>query len=168
MNINNTNTHSGRLRNMASVYLRQDNRLLLLFRQGRSIVSNLWIGSAGGHFESTELNDAKACVLRELSEELSFSESALENLSLRYVTLRYTEGEIRQNYYFFAELKEHLAEAPKSCEGFTQWFAFNDMQNLPMPVTARHVIDHYLQIGQFDSSLYGAIIGEDIVTFHKL
>ena len=56
---------------MASVYIRRQNQILLLCRQGSSIVKNLWIGSAGGHFEENELNDAKACVLRELEEELS-------------------------------------------------------------------------------------------------
>ena len=93
--------HSGKLRCMASVYLRRGEQLLLLFRQGNSIVSNLWIGSAGGHFEKDEVNDAKACVLRELLEELNISEDSIDNLSLRYVTLRYADGEIRQNYYFF-------------------------------------------------------------------
>ena len=72
--------HIGKIRSMASVYLRRDDKLLLLFRQGNSIVSNLWIGSAGGHFEEAELRDARACVLRELYEELSINENALENL----------------------------------------------------------------------------------------
>ena len=78
---------------MASVYLKKDDQILLLYRQGNSIVSNLWIGSAGGHFESEELNDAKACVLRELSEELNITEDSISNLSLRYITLRYTDGD---------------------------------------------------------------------------
>ena len=96
--------HAGKLRNMASVYLIRDEEILLLYRQGSSIVSNLWIGSAGGHFESAELNDAKACVLRELKEELDLEPGSLADLELRYVTLRYTDGELRQNYYFFAKL----------------------------------------------------------------
>ena len=50
-------------------------------------------------------SDPKACVLRELKEELGISEHAIRNLVLRYVTLRRMKGEIRQNYYFFAELE---------------------------------------------------------------
>ena len=50
-------------------YLSKSNKMLLLYRQGSSVVNNLWIGSAGGHFEKDELNDAGACVLRELEEE---------------------------------------------------------------------------------------------------
>ena len=111
---------SGKLRNMASVYLRRGDELLLLFRQGDSIVSNLWIGSAGGHFEETEVCDAKACVLRELFEELSIQEGAIENLSLRYVTLRYADNELRQNYYFFADLTDPVIGTPPSNERITR------------------------------------------------
>lgn len=91
----------GKLRNMASIYLTKGNQRLLLYRQGSRVVNNVWVGSAGGHFENFELNDAKACVLRELYEELSVTESQIENLQKRYITLRRTKEEIRQNYYFF-------------------------------------------------------------------
>ena len=39
------------------------------------------------------------------------------NLSLRYVTLRRTKGEIRQNYYFFAILNEEVSDDLVSNEG---------------------------------------------------
>lgn len=89
-----------KLRNMTSLYITKGNQMLLLFRQHGSVVSDTWVGSAGGHFEENELNDPKACVLRELKEELGISEHAIRNLVLRYVTLRRMKGEIRQNYYF--------------------------------------------------------------------
>ena len=95
---------TGKLRNMTSIYLLKDDKVLLLFRKGGRVVSDVWTGSAGGHFEEFELNDAKACVLREMNEELGLCEDNIRNLSLRYVTLRRTKGEIRQNYYFFASL----------------------------------------------------------------
>ena len=160
--------HSGKLRCMASVYLRRGEQLLLLFRQGNSIVSNLWIGSAGGHFEKDEVNDAKACVLRELLEELNISEDSIDNLSLRYVTLRYTDGEIRQNYYFFADLVNTDIDHLQSTEGITQWFTTAELCALPMPFTARYMIDHYIITGQYDASLYGGIANEDGVLFQRL
>ena len=160
--------HTGKLRNMASLYLRKGDAFLLLFRQGSSIVSNLWIGSAGGHFEQPELNDAKACVLRELYEELSITEDQLANFSLRYVTLRYTGEEPRQNYYFFADLAADVQGTPASNEGITQWFPMNELQNLPMPFTARHMIDHYISTGRFDDLLYGGIASGDSIMFQKL
>lgn len=90
----------GKLRNMTSIYLTQGDKILLLYRQGGRVVSDTWVASAGGHFEPYELNDARACVLRELQEEIGLTEDSLQNLRLRYVTLRRTKGEIRQNYYF--------------------------------------------------------------------
>ncbi len=65
----------GKLRNMTAVYLVKDDKVLLLFRQGGKVVNDVWTGSAGEHFEEFELNDAKACVLRELNEELALRES---------------------------------------------------------------------------------------------
>ena len=41
----------GRLRNMTSIYLVNDENMLLLYRQGGRVVNNVWTGSAGGHFE---------------------------------------------------------------------------------------------------------------------
>lgn len=41
----------GKLRNMTSVYLRKGDRILLLYRQGGRVVNDVWVGSAGGHFE---------------------------------------------------------------------------------------------------------------------
>ena len=98
----------GKLRNMASIYIVKEDQMLLLYRQGGRVVNNTWIGSAGGHFEEYELNDAKKCVLRELQEELDITENQIENLQLRYITLRRSNGEIRQNYYFFANLKKDI------------------------------------------------------------
>ena len=95
-----------KLRNMTSVYLTGEKGILCLYRIGSQVVSNRYIGSAGGHFEPEELNDPKSCVLREMREELGIEEPELEGLRLRYITHRLTGGEIRQNYYFFARLKD--------------------------------------------------------------
>lgn len=108
---------TGKLRNMTSIYLLKDDKVLLLFRKDGRVVSDVWTGSAGGHFEEFELNDAKACVLREMNEELGLCEDNIRNLSLRYVTLRRTKGEIRQNYYFFAILNEEVSDDLVSNEG---------------------------------------------------
>ena len=160
--------HTGKLRNMASIYLRSKDKLLLLYRQGNSIVSKLWIGSAGGHFESEEVNDARKCVLRELFEELSIEESLLKNLSLRYITLRYTGEELRQNYYFFADLDASVDMKLTSTEGIPKWFSISELDKLPMPMTARFMIDHYITTGQYTDALYGGITTDNSITFSEL
>lgn len=117
----------GKLRNMASIYISKGDKMLLLYRQGSRVVNNVWIGSAGGHFEECELNDARACVLRELEEELGITEKKIENLHLRYVTLRRSKGEIRQNYYFFADLKDGTNEEFSSNEGVSRGFPLSEL-----------------------------------------
>ena len=127
----------GKLRNMTSIYITNEDKMLLLFRQGGRVVNNVWTGSAGGHFEDFELNDAKACVLRELEEELGLRETDIKNLKLRYVTLRRTKGEIRQNYFFFAELNNPVNKSFVSNEGLCKWFAYSELLDLEMPYTAK-------------------------------
>lgn len=159
---------TGKLRNMTSIYLLKGDNVLLLFRQGGRVVNNVWTGSAGGHFEEYELNDAKACVLREMNEELGLCENDIQNLSLRYVTLRRTKGEIRQNYYFFANLKEGINDNLVSNEGKLKWFSIKEIGELEMPYTAKYVIDHYFSMGQFTDKLYTGIANENGVKFSEL
>lgn len=155
----------GKLRNMTSIYITSADKILLLLRQGGRVVNNVWVGSAGGHFEEFELNDARACVLRELKEELGLTDSEIKNLSLRYVTLRRTKGEIRQNYYFFAELNDGVDENLVSNEGICKWFAYPELLTLEMPFTAKYVIEHYLKVGRKTNEVYGGIADGEKVIF---
>jgi len=158
----------GKLRNMTAIYLFKGDKVLLLFRQGGQVVTDVWTGSAGGHFEEFELNNAKACVLRELNEELNLCENDIENLSLRYVALRKTKGEIRQNYYFFANLKENISDDLHSNEGTVRWFSVKDIHALEMPYTAKYVMEHYCKIGRFSDKLYTGVANENGVEFIEL
>lgn len=160
--------HIGKLRNMTSIYLLQGDKMLLLYRQGSRVVNRVWVGSAGGHFEKNELNDAMACVLRELHEELSVTPDMLSDLKLRYVTLRRTDTEIRQNYYFFAALKDGCRRDLVSNEGVCRWFALDEVHKLKMPFTAQYVVAHYLQTGRYDDAVYGGIADGEKVVFTKM
>jgi len=159
---------TGKLRNMTAIYLFKGDKVLLLFRQGGTVVNNVWTGSAGGHFEACELNDAKACVLRELKEELGLCESDIYDLSLRYVTLFRTKGEIRQNYYFFASLKDDISDDLHSNEGQLKWFSLKEIGVLEMPYTAKYVMQHYVENGQFSEELYVGVANEYGVDFKEL
>lgn len=152
-----------KLRNMTSLYLVKDAEILCLYRIGSRVVKDKYIGSAGGHFEPEELNDPRKCVLREMQEELGLIESDVEGLTLRYITHRYMNGEIRQNYYFFARLKEE--QSLQSTEGRLQWFSFDQIPDLNMPVSAKHMILHYLEKGRFDDQLYAGITEENGTNF---
>lgn len=145
----------GKLRNMTSVYLTGEQGILCLYRIGSRVANNKYVGSAGGHFEADELSDAKKCALREMQEELGLTESDVADMKLRYITLRLKNGEIRQNYYFFAKLK---TEKPlQSTEGNLKWFTYEEAENLEMPASAKHMMLHYLKVGRFDDNLYAGI-----------
>ena len=145
----------GKLRNMTSVYLTGEQGILCLYRIGSRVANNKYIGSAGGHFEKEELNDARACILREMGEELGITEADVEDLRMRYITYRLKDGEIRQNYYFFGKLKEN--RELNSSEGNLEWIPYEGFDNLNMPVSAKHMILHYLKVGRFDDRLYAGI-----------
>lgn len=165
-----------KLRNMTGLYIVHNNRILLLYRQGGRVVNNIWAPSAGGHFEENELNDAEACVLRELKEETNLLPTAFQKFDMRYITLRRTAKEIRQNYYFFAELKEEYAPTVfTSNEGTLKWFDFSALfspidstPSIAMPFTATFVLRHYLTQGRFDENIYGGIADGTQVVFTEL
>ena len=156
----------GKLRNMTSLYLVDDSGILCLYRIGSRVSNQKYVGSAGGHFEPCELNDARACVLREMQEELGLTESDVEGLRLRYITHRLTDGEIRQNYYFFARLKE---ERPlTSTEGTLRRVPYGQIPALEMPVSAKHMILHYVKEGRFTDKLYAGITEEQGTHFVEM
>lgn len=158
----------GKLRNMTAIYLIKGDQVLLLFRKGGRVVTDVWTGSAGGHFESFELNDALSCVLRELREELGLGEENLAGLQLRYVALRNTKGEIRQNYYFFARLSDDAPQELRSSEGDVKWFSLNELGPVEMPLSAKFVMDHYCATGRYTDKLYAAVVNPNGATFTDL
>lgn len=143
------------LRNMTSLYLWSEDGILCLYRIGSRVANHKFIGTAGGHFEPEELNDPQACILREMEEELGLSEMDLEDLRLRYITYRLKDGEIRQNYYFFARMKEE--RELESTEGQLHWIPYDGFQSLNMPISAKDMILHYCAQGRFDDVLYAGI-----------
>lgn len=144
-----------KLRNMTSVYFVREGELLCLYRIGSRVANLRYVGAAGGHFEPEELNDPKACVLREMQEELGLRPADVEGLTLRYITYRMAEGELRQNYYFFARLKEDRPLT--STEGTLRWIPFAEVPDLHMPVSAKPMLLHYLKEGRFTQDLYAGI-----------
>lgn len=159
---------TGTLRTMTSLYLTCGDRVLLLYREGSRVVNQVWIGAAGGHFEPQDHSDARACVLRELYEELSITEAQLLGLSLRYITLRRTPDEIRQNYYFFAELPDGFRLPLSSNEGTLRWFLEEELHCLPMPFTAKYVMQHWLITGKRNDRMYCGVADGKTVAFTEL
>ena len=161
----------GRLRNMTAAYIsRRGERgmeMLLLYRVGSRVVAPSWCG-VGGHFEMDELNDARACVLREIREETGLEESGLSGMRMRYACMRLKKGEVRQNYYFFAELAPDAKPPQQSSEGRLEWVSYDRLPALEMPFTAREVILHYLHTGRYTDELYACATTEQGAVFTPL
>ena len=157
-----------KLRNMTSVYLYDDNkRMLMLYRIGSRAIKDSYIGTAGGHVENDELNNPRASVLRELEEETGLTINDIKDLELRYITIRYKKNEVRQNYYFFAKLKDSNLEI-KSNEGNLKWFTQEEIADLDMPHTAKYMVKHYIEEGQFDDNVCAGVAVQNGVQFIKL
>ena len=156
-----------KLRNMTSIYLLHGDEILLLYRRGSRVANNTYISSAGGHFEKDELNDPRRSMLRELKEELGLEETGLENLRLRYITSRLKAGEVRQIYYYFARISDKNLVGENS-EGSLQWFPLEEILSLPMPVTAKQMLEHYIALGQYTDELYTGTTTPDGMVFTEL
>lgn len=154
----------GKLRLMTALYLRKEDKLLMLYRIGSRVVDPSWCG-IGGHLEPGEIGDARAGVLREIREEIGLTEGDMENLTMRYMTLRYTKGEIRCNCYFFADLKDGVSLSMECPEGVLEWVPVDSVLERNMPVTAKFMLEHYLREGRYTDILYGGINTETEARF---
>lgn len=84
--------------------------------------------------------------------------------------LRLKNDEIRQNYYFFAD----LADSDKviaSNDGKLKWFSMEELsETVPddMPFTAQYVVKHYVKIGKDTGLLYAGIATESGEMFTEM
>ena len=157
----------GRLRCMTATYISRGEEMLLLYRVGSRVVPPSYCG-IGGHFETQELNDARACALRELREETGLTLEDLSGFRMRYACMRLKNGEIRQNYYFFAELAPG-AQLPQNCdEGRLEWTAYGELLDKEMPHSAYYVIEHYLKEGRYTDTIYAGAATAQGMTFTPL
>ena len=157
----------GKLRPMTAVYILSGEKILLLYRVGSRVVAPSFCG-VGGHFEKDELCDARVCVLREMREEIGLGEEDLADMKMRYATLRLKNGEIRQNYYFFAQLRPGVQINTDCGEGRLEWVDLKTVLDKKMPHTAWHMLAHYLEEGRYTELLYGGVTTENAVVFTPL
>lgn len=154
-------------RSMTSLYITKGDQILFLYRMGSSTTYDSYIATAGGHFEPEELNDPKGCVLRELNEETGLTENDIQDMKLSYIALRNFKDKIRQIYYYFAEIKDPTVEI-KSNEGTLEWVPLQNALSLDMPLTAKEVIQHYIEIGRNYSGMYGGVVSKNNTQFLPL
>jgi len=150
------------LRNMTAVYLFHEDKVLLIYRKGSRVFQGaLWCG-IGGRFENEELNAPRDCVLRELYEETGIRAADIDGLTLKYITFRKADQEIRQQYIYFARLTNAAVTLIDCDEGELRWMPVADIFALPISFTNTQCLRHYMALGRNDNFVYaGAAVVEN-------
>jgi len=131
---------------------------VLLLKRGlhKKIAPGFWAG-VGGHVELSDFEDPRALDLsetcyRELVEETGIDKAEIQNLKLRYVSVRKAETEIRYIYHYFGEVATEF-ELPKCNEGELYWVDRARVFELPMTVSVSTPLAHWLENSE-DSEIY--------------
>lgn len=150
---------TGYQRNSFTVFLVNEGRILVKCI-GNKLISPSWFASGGG-FD----NDNLAYIRHKMFCEYGVTVDDLEEPKLRYVTLRYTEGELRQNFFFFAETKNDL-NIPFI--GNDKWVPFMELLEMEMPKTVQGVLKHYLEIGRSNERVYCGVVKQKGLAISEL
>ena len=147
-----------KLRNLTTIYIFNEDNVLLIQRTGsRVFKGTLWSG-IGGHFDCDEMNDPIKCILRELYEETGIQKDDITNLKLRYITTRKADKEIRQQYIFFANMKNTNKNIIACDEGEISWINTEDLFNRKMSFTNSECLKHYFEEGFKDDTIYSGAV----------
>jgi 8-oxo-dGTP diphosphatase len=139
------------LRNVSTAFLTNRNDFLLMKRsEKRKIAPGFWAG-IGGHLEPHEINTPQIACLREIYEETGIHESDIDDFRLKYIILRRTKNEIRNNYIYFGNSNKR--EVVDTDEGKLYWVAKNELLNREFTDTIRIMLTHYLELGSKENDV---------------
>ena len=136
----------------ANAFLWHGDRLLLMKRASHKRIWPDKFAGVGGKIEAGE-NPIDACY-REIEEETGLDRTSITSLKLLYITIRQTDGELRQNYHFFGTTNS--ADVVNTDEGQLMWLDEREIDNLDFVITAKTVLDHYLSKNRINKILYVA------------
>lgn len=141
----------GNTKVMLSVFITYQGHVLLNCI-GNRVTSPSW-AAVGKRFEQEYLDEAKRSMLK----YLDIQESDLDSIKLRYVTMRYKDGEIRQNCFYFVEAKNDLNIGPI---GNKKWINFYQLPEMELPTTISSIMKHYLSVGSTNDLVYAGVMKE--------
>lgn len=127
-------------------------------QKSRAFKNPLWV-SVGGHFEDKDNGNPTNCIKRELYEETGLTFDDFVSVYLKYVTLRKAHDELRQQYVYFAELKNTVIIKKECDEGILGWVKISDLSQKDMSVTNTSLLDHYYSDSKIrkDNKVYGGV-----------
>lgn len=149
---------TGSQKSSITVFLTNQGRILLKCVGEKMISPSFFLN---GSFDP----DTLGYVQDKLLADYGMTTTALEEPQLRYVTLRWTNGELRQNFFYFAETRDELGIPPI---GNLKWIPYGDALNMEMPKTVQGVLKHYLEIGRSNPRVYCGVVKEKGVAISEL
>ncbi|MCL2198276.1 MAG: NUDIX domain-containing protein [Defluviitaleaceae bacterium] len=145
---------------------------ILLMKRGlhKKLGPGKWAG-IGGHIELTDIKDPRALklkktCLREIKEEAGIKKTEIQKLRLRYIAINQTENEIRIHYHHIGELQREIP-LPKCSEGEFYWKYKSEIADLPMSITVKEAISHWINNPNSDS-IYLVAVNGDIAAISEL
>ena len=141
---------TGYQKNSITVFLMNEGRVLIKCIGSKMVAPSFFLN---GSFDPDTLSYAQ----EKLLTQYSITTSALEEPKLRYITLRWAGGELRQNYFYFAETRDDLNIPPI---GNVKWIPFNDFITMEMPKTVQSMWKHYLEVGRSNDRVYCGVVKE--------
>ena len=84
-------------------------------------------------------------------------------MTLKYITTRKTNDEIRQQYIFTADLREDvsLTQIRSTNEGELSWIKLSELFDRKMAYSNTECLKHYFNLGMNDKHIYSVAVGSD-------
>jgi len=146
------------LRNAVTAFLFNGANVLLIRHSANKLIApNVWSG-VGGHMEPHELNNPIEACYREIYEETGIPRDAIRSLELRYIIMRRSKNEIRQNYIYFGETSQ--LSVSQTDEGTLHWVPKAEMRQREYTKSFAAMLEHYENNPQ-NKGVYVGITGND-------
>lgn len=144
-----------RLRQMATVFLRNGSDWLLMKRADtRVLAPGLWAG-VGGHLEPSEISDPERAALREVEEETGIRGDQIHDLRLTAILHRRRDHEIRVQYVYVGRVTTR--EVHDTEEGILHWVPSHEVLAKSMASSTRVFLERYFSQGASDQVWVGTL-----------
>ncbi|MFD2699643.1 NUDIX domain-containing protein [Paenibacillus shunpengii] len=158
------------VRQMATAYLFNEDKVLMLKRLGSRLHDEAFWTGLGGHLEPEELSHPKEACIREVYEESGIKSKDIIDLELKYILHRIKNSEIRLQYVYFG--KTDMVDLAACDEGELIWVPKKELPHLTMSRINSFMLEHYLTSPSSQHIMVGTItlnkLGKPLMQWSEL